>query len=255
MAVIDHVPAGHPCWVDIFTSDPERARGFYGELLGWSAEAGSEELGGYFNFSRGDHVVAGGMLNDGTHGSPDFWSVYLAVEDAEATVAAAVENGAQVVVHPMPVADLGTMAVLADPGGAAIGLWQPGQHKGFGLVAEPGAPSWFELNTRDYEASLDFYAGTFGWDLHTVSDGEGMRYSTAGEGEAAIAGIMDASSILPPDVPPNWQIYFAVEDTDAALDKAVELGGAVVLPAEDTPYGRLAVVADPTGTVFKLVSN
>ena len=46
------------------------------------------------------------------------------------------------------------MAVVTDPGGAAIGIWQPGLHKGFGIYDEPGTPSWFELHTRDYDASV-----------------------------------------------------------------------------------------------------
>ncbi len=255
MATTDHIPPGHPCWVDVFTSDPERAQAFYGEVLGWTCEPGGEEYGGYFNFSRGEHMVAGGMLNDGTHGTPDFWTVYIAVADAAASVATAVENGANVIVAPMAVGELGTMAVLGDPGGAAIGLWQPGLHKGFGLVAEPGAPSWFELNARDYDVSLPFYAKTFGWDLHTVADEEGFRYSTAGEEESAIAGLMDASAMLPEGVPPNWQVYFGVADTDAALARVVELGGQVVMPAEDSPYGRMAIAADPMGAVFKLVAD
>ena len=73
------------------------------------------------------------------------------------------------------------------------------------------------------------------------------------QGETQAAGIMDASSFLPDGVPAHWSIYWAVEDTDATLAKAVELGGSIVLPAEDTPYGRLAQAADPTGALFKLL--
>jgi predicted enzyme related to lactoylglutathione lyase len=64
---------------------------------------------------------------------------------------------------------------------------------------------------------------------------------------------MDASGFLPEGVPAHWSVYFGAEDTDAALAKVTSLGGSVVLPAEDTPYGRLAGVADPTGAQFKLV--
>ena len=55
-------------------------------------------------------------------------------------------------------------------------------------------------------------------------------------------------------VPAHWSIYFGVDDTDAALAQVVDLGGSVLLPAEDTPYGRLAAASDPTGTAFKLVA-
>lgn len=68
------------------------------------------------------------------------------------------------------------------------------------------------------------------------------------------AGIMDAANFLPEGVPAHWSIYFGVADTDAALTTVVELGGSIVMPAEDSPFGRLAQVADPTGAGFKLVA-
>jgi predicted enzyme related to lactoylglutathione lyase len=65
---------------------------------------------------------------------------------------------------------------------------------------------------------------------------------------------MDASGFLPVGVPAHWSVYFGVEDTDAALAKVVDLGGSILMAAEDTPYGRLAAAADPTGARFKLVA-
>jgi predicted enzyme related to lactoylglutathione lyase len=63
---------------------------------------------------------------------------------------------------------------------------------------------------------------------------------------------MDASGFLPADAQPHWSVYLGVADVDATLERAVELGASIVAAAEDTPYGRLATVADPTGAVFKL---
>jgi hypothetical protein len=151
------------------------------------------------------------------------------------------------------VGDVGTMAMVADPSGAAVGLWQPGEHKGFTVMAEPGAPGWFELHTRDYDAALPFYRDVFGWDLHTMGDTPEFRYTTYGEGEAALAGMMDWSAMLPSDVPSHWVIYFTVADSDAAAATVVELGGAITTPPEDTPYGRLSVATDPTGTSFSMM--
>jgi predicted enzyme related to lactoylglutathione lyase len=255
---IDSVRPGAPCWIELFTSDPDAATAFYGELLGWTAEVGGPEYGGYITFSKDGLRVAGGMLNDGSSGTPDTWSVYLATEDAAATVASAKGAGATVVVESMPIGEggrMGTMAVLVDPAGALVGAWQPGEHTGFQLAAEVGSPGWFELHTRDYRGALAFYEGVFGWDTHVQSDTDEFRYSTAGEGEDATAGVMDAASFLPEGVPSAWSVYFVVADTDAAVAKAVELGGSVVQPAEDSPYGRLATVADSTGTAFRLVAD
>ena len=250
----DAAPVGAPCWVDLFTSDLDRARSFYERLLGWTSESAGPEYGGYVNFSKDGVGVAGAMANDGSTGQPDHWSVYLAVEDAAATVDAAQAAGGGVVVPAMDVMALGRMAVVTDPGGAAIGIWQPGQHRGFGLLAEPGAPGWFELHTRAYEDSVAFYQEVFGWNTAVAGDSPEFRYTTLGEGEGAMAGIMDATASLPEGAPPAWIVYFSVADADATVATATELGGSLTSGPDDTPYGRLAACTDPTGAAFRLVA-
>jgi predicted enzyme related to lactoylglutathione lyase len=236
------------------TSDTERSRSFYCELFGWTAEELAEEFGGYFSFRKDDVRVAGCMASQPGQGVPDVWSVYLASDDAQKTVETAVANGGDVHVQTMPVGDQGTMAMVTDVGGAAIGVWQPGLHRGFGVLGEAGAPSWFELHTRDYQAAVGFYGDVFRWSSEVVSDTPEFRYTILKDGEEQLAGIMDASGFLPEGVPAHWSVYFGVEDADAALRRIVELGGSVVLAAEDTPYGRLASAADPSGAQFKLVA-
>jgi predicted enzyme related to lactoylglutathione lyase len=253
MAKRDTAVVGAPCWVDLMTSDTQRSREFYGQVFGWTAEEPAEQFGGYFNFWKDGVLVAGCMPSQRPE-MPDVWSVYLATDDARKAVDATTAHGGQVLVEAMDVADLGTMAVVSDPDGAAIGIWQPGRHQGFGVVGEPGTPSWFELHTRDYQGAIDFYREVFGWDTHVVSDTPEFRYTTLRHGEDWLAGIMDAAGFLPDGVPAHWSVYFGVEDTDAALARIVELGGSILRPAEDTPYGRLASAADPTGAQFKLVA-
>jgi predicted enzyme related to lactoylglutathione lyase len=251
----DSTLPGAPCWIDLFTSDPDKSRAFYGDLFGWTSEATGEEFGGYINFSKDALRVAGAMRNDGETGQPDGWTVYLGVDDAKATVDAAAANGGQVIVPAMDVGDLGRMAVVVDAGGAAIGVWEPGVHTGFGTAAEPNTPAWFELHTRDYDAAVAFYRTVFQWKTHTAGDTPEFRYTTLGEGDDQVAGIMDATAFLAATDPSAWSIYFRVDDTDAALAKIEELGGSVVTPAEDTPYGRLATAADSTGAHFKLMAG
>lgn len=243
---------GAPCWIELFTRDTAAARRFYGELFGWTAEDMGPDYGGYINFLHQGARIAGCMLNDGSTGRPDLWTTYLESDDAKVTCAAAESHGGQVVVGPMDVMQLGTMAVLGDAGGAGIGVWQPNEFPGFVTRDEPGTPSWFELHTRDYDASVQFYRDVFGWHTHTMSDASDFRYTTLGEGDDQLAGIMDASTFLPPDVPPHWAIYFEVVDVDATIARATALGGTVVEAAQDTPYGRLAGMTDPTGAYFKL---
>jgi uncharacterized protein len=254
MPTRESAPLGAPCWVDLMTSDTERSRAFYGELFGWTAGEPAAEFGGYFNFSKDGVLVAGCMGNQPDSGMPDVWSVHLATDDAVKTLEAATAHGGHVLVQPMAVGDLGTMSVVTDPGGAAIGAWQPGLHRGFGIYGETGTPSWFELHTRDYKAAVNFYRDVFGWETEVASDTPEFRYTTMKGDEGWLAGIADASQFLPEGIPSHWSVYFGVEDADAALAQIATLGGSTLRPAEDTPYGRLATATDPTGAMFKLVA-
>ncbi len=246
---------GAPCWIDLYSSDIEKATKFYGALFGWTATEPQAEMGGYFTFEKDGKTVAGCMANDGQQGYPDSWTVHLMTDDAERTAAATPKHGGNVRMEPMAVAENGVTTIIGDPGGATIGAWQPGTQKGFELRSEVGTAAWFELLTPKYADSVDFYREVFGWDAHTASDTDELRYTTLGEGDGMLAGIMDGSGFLPDDAPASWSVYFEVEDADAALEQIAELGGALVRPAEDTPYGRLAEAADPTGTRFKLIQH
>ena len=246
---------GAPCWIDLFSSDTERAKEFYGQLFGWTPMDPGPEYGGYFIFQKDGKAVAGCMENDGEQGIPDAWTIHLNTDDADRTAADAAAKGGQVHVEPMDVTENGRFAMLADPGGAAIGAWQPREVKGFEIRGEPGTAAWFELHTADYERAIAFYRDVFGWETHTVGDTDDFRYTTQGEGEAALAGIMDSTTYAPEGAPAAWTVYFEVEDVDAALERIAELGGKVEREAEDTPYGRLAAASDPTGTRFKLIQS
>lgn len=246
--------AGEPCWIELFTHDTEAAVEFYGGLFGWTATEPDEEHGGYRIFERDGVPVAGLMRNDGSMGGPDAWSVYLATDDASALVDRARTAGAEIVAGPMQVGDLGTMAVLVDPAGATVGAWQAQEFDGTGVLAQDGAPAWFETLSTDYPASVRFYGDVFGWALHTMSDTPEFRYSTLGVDEDARAGIMDAAEMLDGQ-PSKWQFYLQVADADATVEQVTAAGGSVVRPPEDTPYGRLAVVRDRGGVELCLMGT
>lgn len=252
---------GTPCWVDLLTSDIAIATAFYGNLLGWTADEPNPDpqFGGYVNLRSDGHVVAGLMPKPAEVAEmaamPDVWSTYISTEDIDATVAAIAAAGGVVLAGPMPVSDLGAMAIAQDPSGASFGVWQASTHIGFAKYNEPGSVTWDELHTKGFDAATAFYAEVFGWHLTPMSDTDEFRYTTAEVGENTVAGIMDSSSFLPEDVPSRWAVYFSVADTDAAVAQVAELGGTVLRAPEDTPFGRLADVADPSGAYFKLHST
>jgi uncharacterized protein len=243
---------GHPIWVELYTSDPEAAARFYAGLFGWTTQDAGPDYGGYLTFQHAGGPIAGCMVNDATTGGVNSWSVYLESNAVEDTVGMAEANGGEISIEPLRVGDLGHMAFVTDPAGALVGIWQPGTMEGISARGETGAPAWFELMTTDYDGALEFYANAFGWSLHTVADSEGFRYSTLGKDEDAVAGVMDAGAVLG-DAPSAWSVYFAVDDTDATLVAVQETGGSVVRAAEDSPYGRVAEVADPQGARFKIL--
>jgi predicted enzyme related to lactoylglutathione lyase len=243
---------GAPCWIELFTPDPEKSAEFYGRLFGWTVDEPNEEFGGYQQFRHRGEPIAGLMRNDGTMGGPSTWTVYLECPDIEATIAKAQTAGGQVIAGPMQVGPLGHMAVIADPAGAVVGAWQPLEFGGFAARAVVGAPAWFETLSNDYEKSLAFYRDAFDWELSTMSDTPEFRYTTLGENEAAMAGIMDATGLLQ-GAPSTWQFYIQVADTDATVELALAAGGEQRMPADDSPYGRLALLADPAGVTFAVM--
>jgi len=254
MPTRDAAPLGSPCWTDLWTSDVETSRRFYEELFGWKAQEPSPEFGGYFMFTRNGVPVAGCMGEMGGIPANNSWKVYLACDDIEATVKSAVSAGAEIVFPPMAVADLGVQSVIVDPTGATVGLWKCGTFSGFTVLGEPGAPSWFELHTRDCASAVDFYRSALGWETDVMSDTDSLRYTTMRDpgGEGQLAGIMDATGFLPEGAPATWSVYWATDDVDTSVAKVLKLGGSVVIEASDTAYGRVALVADPTGAQSNL---
>jgi uncharacterized protein len=248
-------PPGAPIWIELYSRDPEGSARFYSELFGWATQPSPDEQGRYVTCRLKGSLVAGINPADVGSGSPEGWLVYLASPDAPATTAAAEAHGGEVLVEPLAIAPLGTMALVADPGDALVGVWQPGEHHGTEIVDEDGAPVWHEVEAKRYEASLAFYRNAFLWETRVEGDTDDFRYSVQMFEGLPYAGIMDADRLPPEDGLSRWRVYFRVADVDASCAEVVRLGGAVLTAPEDTPYGRLAEVADPSGAAFSLMKT
>ncbi len=247
---------GTPCWIDLGTPDQDAATEFYGGLFGWSVEEdeNAEQTGGYRVAMLKDKAV-GGVMKLMQDGQPPAWMTYVSVADADATAARAREAGGTAIVEPMDVLDYGRMAIVSDPTGAVFGLWQPGRNVGAGVVNEPGAFSWSEINTRDPEAARSFYSEVFGWSLED-KEFEGVgTYTTINVNGNAVGGMIDITDRVPAEVPAHWLVYFGSADTDEAASKARELGGQIPVGPQDIPgVGRFAVLQDPFGAMFAVIT-
>ena len=244
-------PPGAPCWVDIGVPDVAAAREFYGRVFGWSFAGGDDpQFGGYLTCEAGGGQAAGMGPQQDPSDRPR-WTTYFATADADATAAAVTGNGGSVVAGPFDVGPMGRMAIAVDPQGVPFGLWQAGMHLGTTVPGEHGAPVWTEAHLPDTEAGRDFYGAVFGWSFTPLPDE--TDYQMFGPGGPEGWGGIARTGDMPGADSPRWLTYFAVDDTDAAVT-AVQAGeGAVLAPATDTPYGRLAVLADPWGAEFAVM--
>jgi uncharacterized protein len=246
-------PEGTPCWVDLGVDDFDRAKEFYSRLFTWEIEPGAAEFGGYTSATLDGRPVAG-LAPKMDPGQPTAWTTYLASDDLASTLGTMSEAGGTVVMDAMAVADFGTMALVSDPGGAMVGLWQGKSHTGFGLANEPGSVTWNENFSRAWRQNKDFYAAVFGWEYGDMS-GDGFEYATFSVAGRVAGGIGQIEPDMPAEMPPHWSVYFKVADVDAAVAELQRLGGSVDRPAWDTEFGRIAAVADDQGAHFMMLAG
>jgi predicted enzyme related to lactoylglutathione lyase len=251
MVEMDGYENGTPCWVDIGTPDLPAAGAFYSGLFGWDVEYGGPEIGHYSMARlRGRDVAA---LGPQQVPGVVAWTTYLAVDDLDSTVAKVVPAGGSIVVEPMQVMSFGRMAVITDSGGTHVSLWEAGEHKGAGIVGEPGTLCWSELTTRAVSESVDFYRAVVGLQANPVDMGGFTYYEWKLPSGLVVGGLMPMEGDMWDGIPNHWMVYFAVADTDATAARCTELGGQVPVPPQDIPPGRFAVLNDPQGGHFSVI--
>jgi uncharacterized protein len=256
-------PAGVPCFVDAFSPDPNAARRFYTGIFGWEfAGPGSlpgDPQGEYYVARVRDGDVAGlGSLPSPQ--TPVAWNTHVAADDIEAIAGLAQAAGGSVLVEPVDAPPAGRLAVIADPAGAAVTIWEAGSRPGAELVNEPSAWAMSLLSTPDPDGASEFYETLFGWRCEPFADaGPGVSLFrlpgyVGGEPEQPVARDVVAAMAATPDAdaPAAWSVDFWIADTDAAAAAAPSLGGSVVMPPHDAPPFRRAVLAAPDGATFSV---
>jgi predicted enzyme related to lactoylglutathione lyase len=252
MPEMTEYPPGTPCWVDLATDDIAASGTFYSTLFGWDVDPIDDpNAGGYTMLVKdGKQVAALGPKQDPSQ--PTAWTIYVSTDDADKTAEVVQSAGGTVIVAPFDVMGAGKMAILADPAGGVVALWQGATMPGAGVVDEPGSFSWAELNSRDTAKAEAFYSEVFGWTAVT-SDAGGMRYTEFKAGDKSVAGMMAVNPGTPAEVPSYWMPYFEAADIDAKFGEATALGAATMVEPQSMPQLRFAILRDPQGAMFGLL--
>ena len=245
------------CWVDLATTDAEAAKRFYTELFGWtSTDVPAGDAGTYTMLEKaGKNVCALYQMDEAMQKQTPvpYWLSYVSVQNVNESTEKAKTLGGQVLQPPCDVMESGRMSLIQDPTGAVFALWQPKTHIGADLANEPATFCWNELQTTNLQTATQFYTQLFGWNTKTSKNAVGGDYVEFLQGEKSGAGMLEIQAEWG-DVPPNWTVYFIVENCDATLEKAQALGGRVDMePIDMEQIGRFAMIQDPQGGYFTII--
>ena len=252
MYTVTSYPHGSFCWADLSTHGGSAAVDFYSQLMGWQAETQDTVFGTtYTTFSQDGHRIAGlAWLPPEMSEIPSAWNNYVCVDDVDALMATVTEGGGQIIQPPFDVPEGARIAVIVDPAGAALCLFQARGNVGTTLVNTPGALCWNELYTADPEASKAFYGALLGWDFQDSRDGEdgSPGYVSIYNRGRANGGMLVMDEGMAANVPPMWLPYFSVSDVAASREELKSLGGKIIMgPQEEGGVGRWLLFFDPQG--------
>jgi predicted enzyme related to lactoylglutathione lyase len=247
-------PQGTFCWADLGTKDAEGAKAFYQALFPWSTSDMVTSTGATYTLMRKGEKEVCGIYAQARPGVPTMWQVYFSVDSADAFAQSAEAAGGRLIEPPFDVMDVGRMAVLRDPTGAAFVAWEGRKLAGAMILGEPDTLVWCEAETTDLDRTVAYYAQVFSWNAKV--DGEGpKRYVHFKNRDRIIGGAMLVQKEWGP-VPSHWAVCFAVGDVDGTAKKAKEAGGRILIaPKTIEGTGRLAVIADPQGATFHVMNS
>ncbi len=240
-------PPGTFSWADLATSDLGAAKTFYTSVFGWDYRDSPLPDGGVYSMATRDGGDVAALSE--TSDQPPHWNCYVTVASVDESAARAAELGASIAAEPFDVMDVGRMAVIIDPVGAALCLWEARSNIGATLVNTPGSMTWNDLITPDPEASSKFYGNLFGWRTEEIEGGQGYRVIY--NGERSNGGLMPAVGSMPP----NWMPYFGHEDVERLVGEVGRFGGQVLTEPMHLPTGVFAVLSDPQGAAFSVFTG
>jgi uncharacterized protein len=241
-------------WHELTTVDLAAAKAFYTQITPWQAKQWDDSID-YTMWTSGNKSLGGVIpLSDDlkARGVVPHWLPYVSVYDVDATVRQVAALGGTVRMGPKEVASIGAWAVIADPQGAAVGLFEsadaPPATNGDAPIGEF---SWHELATTDYRAASEFYRALFKWETTSDFDmGEMGIYRMFGQRGKTFGGIFNRRVDMPPS---NWLSYVRVDNVKPVADRVKELGGTVLNGPMEVPGGDwVAQFVDPQGAAVAL---
>lgn len=243
------------CWIELGTTDANGAKTFYKELFGWDYEDSPVGPDMMYTMIKLDGKDVGGLYQMSSEmlaqQIPPHWLSYVSVTNADEATEQAKSAGATLLKGPFDVSDAGRMAVLQDPTGAVFAVWQRITHPGAAIYNVPNSFCWNELGTNDTQKAGDFYSNLFGWTREPFTGP--IEYTMFRNGDRGAGGMYKITPEMGP-IPPNWLVYFAVDDCDRKVQQATALGGSVMVPPDDIPgVGRFAILQDPASAAFAII--
>jgi hypothetical protein len=234
-------------WFDLATSDVDAAKRFYGELFGWVFSDLAEGDVQYTVVENRSRMIAGIVADPEADGDASLWIGSISVPDVDRAAEQTREAGGIVHDPPQELQDRGRTAFVTDPQGAGVAFLRASGGDPPDREPAAGDFGWVELWTSDLAGSLAFYVslGYTAGGLQIRGDEPYRVLKVAGEPQAGVVELErgDAGS--------GWLPYVAVDDLSATLERAVALGGQVVVePDPEFAEGLTAVIVDPTGAAL-----
>ena len=250
---------GRFLWHELMTSDAESAEDFYGNVVGWKAKAWEQDSS-YSMWMTGRRSMGGLIPQRVEPGqtSPLQWFTYIGTPDVDATVRQAVEIGGRVMRPAWDIPNVGRIAFLEDPQGAAFAVIAPQPAPPpSGGDQQPGLGdfSWHELITTNWQTAWEFYQKLFGWEKTSAMEmGPGQTYQMFGLNKVPLGGMYTKLPNQPG--PPSWLPYAVVRDVKRAAEVIKQSGGTVLVGPMEIPGGDFIIVAhDRQGAAIGLHSR
>jgi predicted enzyme related to lactoylglutathione lyase len=252
---------GQFCWYDLITTDPAAAKKYYPPLFNWKIQSFPfANPGQPYDMWAVDGKTLGGVgkltEQQRSMGIPSHWQPSVHVNNLDETASKATQLGGRVVSAPVDIPQTGRHAVIADPEGATIAIFQSiGPFPGFDGTMQMGRPSWHELMTTDYKRAMEFYGALFGWEVIEEMDmgplGKYLEYGMKGK---MFGGMYNRTPEMG-GMHPFWLPYFHVKDVETSTEAAKKAGGFVQTGPMEVPGGSwIVVMGDPQGAAFAMHS-